>query len=529
VPAWIAAIPPLLAVAVNRRALGVGFTPDDLQLLELARGITVSPPTLWRVLSRRLYLVATLPVFGTEPTGYHVLSLLLHALVTALLYAWARSLGGSRLAAFLAAAMFGVSALHRTVVWQATTAGESMAAALTLTAGLLVVRDSWPNRAMAIAAHGLALLSKENVALAPLAALAGATAEQRRRVLGTVAAMVGLSAALWTYLLATRSHLGGIAGEAYAFGIGPHVLTNIVTYASWCADLLRLAPNAAPSWAGGLWAGLVFFGLLASALRGGPRAVRAGLALWLAVLLPVLPLAHQVYEHYAYLAFAGFSLAAATAVVDVVERARGLATAAGRLAWAFAMLVVLALVGVTEHEYGGLLERRIPSLGLPLDPMLRKMEVAMNAQRDLAAGLEPAPARLLIVSPPGESSVYSVRTGRMVERAAAGAPSYNVLAAVLDDGRALRALFPQLSQVRLDEHLVASDTGAVLAANRVDGHLRLFGRGPGAHLALANYWASVGLAEPARIHLAEAAALYPDAPELAPYRAGSPGAGLPAH
>ena len=131
-------------------------------------------------------------------------------------------------------------------------------------------------------------------------------------------------------------------------------------------------------------------------------------------------------------------------------------------------------------------------------------------------------ARLVIVSPPGTTSTYSVRTGRAVERAPEGSSHYNMLAAVLDDGRALRALFPQLRDVRLAEHLLPSDTGAVLATNRVDGHLRVFGRGPQAHVALANYWASMGLAGPARVHLAEAAELYPESPELAPFRPAAP-------
>lgn len=158
---------------------------------------------------------------------------------------------------------------------------------------------------------------------------------------------------------------------------------------------------------------------------------------------------------------------------------------------------------------------RVPQLGLPFDSMLRKMAVAENCHAGLAAALGPGDRRLVILSPPGTAAIYSVRSGGRVEQAPEGSPRYNLFQAVLSDGGAVRAMFPQLESVRLDEHLVPADTAGVLAANRVDGSVIVFGRGPAASLALARFWASVGLLEPARLHLREAAALYPEDSSLA--------------
>lgn len=518
----LAAIPAMIAIVVNRRAVMVGFTPDDLQLLEVARGIVSPPATLWRVIPRRLYFAATLPVFGSDPIGFHALSLVLHAGATVLVGAWARSLGVSRAAAFLAATLFGASALHRTVVWQASTAGESLALAFTIGASMMLARASRRAHAFGIVNHGLALLCKESVALAPLALLAGAARERGAALLRALVPPLVLSAILWAYILSARGQLGGVSGEAYAFGRGAHVFANFVTYARWSADLLRLAPTDSPAPFADVIAVLATLALGAYALLGRSSAARVGLGLWIVGLLPVLPLEHQVHEHYLYLPFAGFALAAGCALTALALRVvAGFVSRAGAASLAATVVVsaiALAQVAATEREFQQKWSTRIVGLGLPFDSMLRKMEMAANAQGDLAATLTGTAARLVILSPPGVSSTYSVRTGREVGRAREGAAQYNMLAAVLDDGRALRALFPQLQDVRLAEHLLPSDTGVVVAANRVDGHLRVFGRGPRAHVELANWWASLGLAEPARIHLEEAAELYPDSPELGAFR-----------
>jgi hypothetical protein len=524
-PDWVlAAIPVALAIAVNRRALGVGFTPDDLQLLEVARGIVSAPNTLWRVVSRRLYFAATLPVFGTQPLGFHVLSLLLHAAVTLLVAVWARRLGASRAAAFLAAALFGVSALHMTVVWQACTAGESLAAIFTIGAALWLSQYSRGRQALGAASHGIALLCKENVALAPLSVLAISTREQRAASLRALGPAMALSIAAWVYILAMRHQLGGIAGEAYAFGWGTHVFANLLTYARWSADLFRLAPAKEVSGVANMLTVVAMFVLCAYAIRSRSAAARAGLTLWITCLLPVLPLEHQVYEHYLYLPFVGFAVATGCAITALARRLsstfRTRPEAMPIAGWLIVLGLVFAQALATEAVFQQRLQTRIPALGLPLDSMLRKMQFAANAQRDLTAALPPTAARLVIVSPPGASSTYNVRTGQVVQAAPTGAPAYNMLAAVLDDGRALRALFPQLLDVRLTEHLLPADTSAVLATNRVDGHLVVFGGGPQAHIAMAGYWASLGLTPSARIHLAEAAALYPESAELAPF--GSP-------
>ena len=501
-PAIVYGVPVLAALFVHRGALGNYVSTDDLILFERARGLAPFPATLWRWLSGQAYFRVLWPVFGVEPTGWHALALLLHALATALVAAWARRLGAGRTVAVLAALLFGTAARARTVVGQVTGVGECLAAIFTLLALIRLAGGGRGARAEAPAWHAAALLSKENAALAPLAALAGAPAGEWRARLRDAALPLALSVALWAYVLLARPATGSLGGEAYAFGFGRHVLDHLLTYTLWSADPVHLTgaiavPPPLP-WAAAALA--VLAALVLYAWHSGSRVARAGLVLWAATLLPVLPLVNAVYEHYLYVPRAGFALALAAAVAHGAgPRRRAAYALAGFLAVVHALTATLYL-----NTMRGYL---IPELGLPRDGFLRKMEAVRNAASSVRGRFGAGPVRLVIFTPPGAAKLFDTRTGEQLDEATGPRRRYSLLQAVSDEGRGLRALEPALADVRFSEHATAADTGAVLATNLGDGRLVFHGVAPAAWATMADGWEQNGYAAAAAGLRAEVAAL----------------------
>lgn len=507
----LALLAALLAAWVHRGALGNFFTTDDLILFERLQGHAEFPATLWRFVSGRMWWQIWFPVLGVQSAGWHVLVLVLHAAASALVFVWARRAGAGAVTALFAAIVFGTTARARTVVGQVAGAGEILAAIGALGALILLARDTKRDAALAWPAHVFALLCKESVALAPMVALVPqGTRASRGRV---VAAMLAASVALWGYVLLARPATGSLGGEAYAASVGPHVIGNLLTYALWCADLLHLT-SAVPTPLPLPWlafAAAVLAALAVFAWRSGSVAARAGLLLWLLVLLPVLPLNNAVYEHYAYLARAGFALAMGEALVALVSR--GAASRERRAAFVLGPLAVLS-AGTAMLWLSIVSTDRLPQTGLLRDSFLRKMQVARNAAGDLAAVRESG-ASVVIYTP--ESALVDISSARGAEVAAdtTARLRHQLLEAVTDGGRGLRALLPHLARVSFASRPQVADAAAIVAANSADGHLLVLGAGPAAHAELARLWARSGAAADAARHVREARALWPMAAELA--------------
>lgn len=505
-PAWLApaivyGVPVLAALWVHRGALGNYFSTDDLILFERARGLAPFPATVWRWLSGQAYFRALWPVFGVEPFGWHAVALLLHGLATALVALWARRLGANRTTAVLAALLFGTTARARMVVGQVTGIGECLAAVFTLVALVRLAGGGTRARAEAPAWHAAALLSKESVALAPLAAVAGAAsgADLRAR-LRDAALPLAMSAAMWAYVLLARPATGSLGGDAYAFGFGRHILAHLFTYTLWSADPVHLAQaidNPPPlAWAAAALA--VLSALVLYVWHSGSRVARAGLVLWAATILPVLPLVNAVYEHYLYLPRAGFALALAAAVAGGSRR---------RLAYGLAGFLA-AVHGLTALMFLSTMQNlKIAELGLPQDAFLRKMAVIRNVAGDVRGRFSGSPVHLVIYTPPGAAKLFDSRTGEVIDPATGPRLRYSLLQAVTDEGRGLRALEPALADVRFAEHASAADSGAVLATNIGDGHLAIHGAAPSAHAEMADWWAAHGYPDAAAGLRAEVAAL----------------------
>ncbi len=515
-PALVFGVPVLAALWVHRGALGAYFTTDDLILFERAGGVAPFPATLWRWISGHAYFRMLWPVFGIEPFGWHLVGWLLHGVATLLVAVWARRLGANRTAAALAALLFGTTARARTVVWQVTGIGESLGAVFALLA-LVSLADVAPRfRRAAAAWHAAALLSMESVALAPLAALAGAPPGASVRLrLREVGLALGLSAALWIYLLLARGSTGSLGGEAYAFGFGPHVLEHLFTYTLWSADPVHLA-DAIPIPPPLPWA-VVAIAILAAlvlyAYHSHSRPARAGLVLWFATLLPVLPLVHAVYPHYLYLPRAGFAVALAAVVAGGKRR---------RVAYALAGF--LAVVhGMTANMYlDAMRDVRVSATDLPRDPFLRDMDLIRNAAESVQ-GRFGTPVRLAVFTPPGSERSFDARTGAAVTDTSRYAFRHELVQATLDGGRGLRALEPEITAVRFARHASPADSGWVLATNLGDGRLEIHGLAPRAEGEMAEFWATHGYPAQAAAYRAEVARL--DSLAAARRSAGVPAAG----
>lgn len=67
------------------------------------------------------------------------------------------------------------------------------------------------------------MFCKETVALAPLVACAPPPGAARR----VPWVPLSLGAAMWAYVALTRGSTGSLSGDAYALGVGPHVLNHL--------------------------------------------------------------------------------------------------------------------------------------------------------------------------------------------------------------------------------------------------------------------------------------------------------------
>ncbi len=220
-----------------------------------------------------------------------------------------------------------------------------------------------------------------------------------------------------------------------------------------------------------------------------------------------------MYEHYVYAARFGLALAGSQALLALLARG---ADAAGASRRALAVVSALAVMQTFSAERAlTVLQGDRAALGaLARDPFQRKMEVLRNVARTLGPQLPGGPARLVFYTPPSSMRLLSAATGREVQGPASAA-RYALLPAVLDEGRGLRALFPDLTEVRFAETPAPGDTGVLVATHSQSGEVLVTGTGPTAYARLAALWAMNGFAVDARRCLEDARTLYPGSALLA--------------
>jgi tetratricopeptide (TPR) repeat protein len=394
--AWLLG-PPLLAVLAYANALGNPFVYDDFRMV-------VDNPSLRAPVSLRTLLLHQLfrpivnlsyaadhALFGLEPFGYHLTSLLLHCVNVVLLARLvarvpAQTAGregppgsGPGVAAF-AAALFAVHPLATESVGYVSGRAELLCASFFLLAFLSFQRafSAAPaqRRGFALAgglvAFALALASKEVAAMLPVALvlydlllLPPADPERRSRWLRLhLPLLAAVAGAAFVRLAVYRA----LEARSPAPELAPHLLTQFRVVWRYLAlffvpvgqsvvhEVPRLRSLGDP---GTLTAALAGAALLAVALLAWRARRRQPLAafgaLWyLALLVPSsgMPMPEVAAEHRTYLASAGLCIAAASLLAQA-PRALGAPSAAARplaRAGAAAILAALALLTVARNR-----------------------------------------------------------------------------------------------------------------------------------------------------------------------------------
>jgi hypothetical protein len=298
-------------------------------------------------------------------------------------------------------------------------------------------------------------------------------------------------------------------GTAYATAIGMNLLDSLLMYAQWSVDLRGVAPDFGAerpghSWLGGAWV-LIVMTCLAWLLRELRRLPITGLVWWLVAISPVLPLLHQRHLHYLYAPSAGLALYLGSVVeLLFLKTERSRSTAANARVGRYAAAGVLALLVLAYAALSGSLirkryEERLADIDLPMDAFVRKMEVARRATGGVGAALGNRATRVVFYNPliRGRADFYT-----------------NLLPAVLDDGRALRAIYPTVDSVLFVRRWLPTFTAFDIFVANEDGRVRHFGRGPDANLRLIRTLAANGYDREAEDLLTSSVTAYPADPAL---------------
>jgi hypothetical protein len=490
----------LVALVVQRRALGDGLGPDDLVLLEFARGLRAWPEGPWRWLSGPLFWDAGVAMFGGHAASWHLVVWLLHGAAVAAVYVLARVMGAGRLVAFGAALWFGAHPALWDTLLPVSSVGEVMATLFVVVAMILLVRPAaagWT--AGAAIASVAAVLSKESVALVPIAACLVPRGERASAPMMRIVAIAAAGAGYLAWLLASGR---APAGPAYALAVGPNVFAHLAVYAGAATDYVHVAPD--------LWSpdavvrGAVVLGVLVLGSAWAWRRTRvpaAGLAGFVLALGPVLLLRQNRQPHYLYTPIAFLSLSisslASLSLDALARRVRG-PSARSWMAWAATGIVALlaAHVGHAERAMAARGSRWIRQIDLPYDPLLRKMTLERNAVATLGPVLDADSSRLVVVQPPA-TGAFSVRTGDTT----AAAPRYDLFKAVLDSGLAITAVEPQVREARIVSEWYPRFRDWWIATHYASGQLVILGRGDDAHAKLVERWTRWGYPRQARAYL----------------------------
>ena len=480
-----------LAAVVGRHTLGGFFALDDLILFQQAAGIRPWPLTLWRWLSGWAWFHAVVPLWGHEPLPYHAASLLIHGLNAILLYRLSRRWGGSSVTSFVGAGLFAASRLHFPALFAASSIGELLSLTFTLAALLIAGpgRRAW----LALGVFALALSAKESVLLVPCAALlVSPPAHTLRERARELAPLLAGGAVLGAVLLAGGLASGRLGGQAYTVSLGANLAENVARLFGWTIDLQDPIPDLHATTTGAAhWLlPLLAVTLTALAFRPGrDPLLQAGATWWWLAVLPVLPLPGRTYLHYLYVPLAGAALAVA-AIWDRALAAQaahagarpGAKTGAkpgrGRRRWAVALIALVVYAVWTDVLLSLRSDLRMTSTDWPLDPVIRKSEIARRGITDTRAAMAGRRASVAILIPASISHDVNLGSGEVstetpVRRYA--------LEDVLDAGRSLKPFVHGLDSVVFVHDYEPGRAGWMLLLSRSDSHLVPLGDLPAAH------------------------------------------------
>jgi len=467
------------AAFVEWRAVRTFFASDDITFL--SRGVGLEPLfTGFRPLSESVAFRLGALVLGLDPFRWHVVTLVLHLLATAGVYALARRTAGEPFAATAAAIVFGASSVAFTAVhW--TSGITELLAALLLAAATLAHLESrrrgmrWTIGAAALAL--LAMLARELAIGWPLIVLLLERGpEVPRRSLrycgpSLVAAALGLGA------FAASGAWQRFAGSAaYARDFTPGVLfANLASYLAWPFAFANPIPDLVAAPDPQAWRlALPIAVLVAWALRRGigGAAFRFGLAWWLLFLLPVLPLRSHTYLYSEYVSWIGAAIAIAAtgrALLSRMPRAAAIGTAA-------ALLVAFVAVEAWRVHVRETATRDF----LPADRTMRESLLLRNSLTGIAAAHLAPGSAVLFVSPLTRPPFDVVRGVRGEAGEVAGRTTYFPLEAAMRDGETLRLFFPALRFAGFARTIPAGLDSVEVFHFEQRGYLERWGRGAAA-------------------------------------------------
>jgi hypothetical protein len=454
----------IAVLLVHWRALFCFFSADDAIHLEQAAGLVATPRVPWRFLTQVVYFRLMLGLFGARPLAFMTVNVLLHVVNAVLVHRLLRRYVDDAIA-ITATVLFAACPLLTIVLGHAVIVND--VSALTVTLVVLLSFASATTIAL-VAMFVVALLCKESVLFMPVVVAAlvpSPRALRSPRALALAATMVATAAAF----LVARAGAAAPSGTAYAMSRYA-VVPNLCTYVAWFLSLWRPLPDLVRSPDPRAWRlALPFFALALFTAWRVPRARRGmlvGGTWFVAGLLPVLPLAYSTYPHYLYVALPGLALVAAL-LIHLLPRD----------AWPY--LAAAICVGYPMQAARLAAERftlRIRGTDVPLDPQIRSWVVAGRAVVSLEGRLPTGRAHLAVLGNVGRVEVLNARTGQRYASLDSSRTGYDLVRAMLDDGRALRVFYPQVDTVAyLDTWPRAPLRGWWLALPVGAGNLAIYG------------------------------------------------------
>jgi Flp pilus assembly protein TadD len=274
-------------------------------------------------------------LWGHDPRGWHLQSLLWHLAVVVLLFAATLRLTGRFAVALATAALFAVHPLGVEAVAAINYREDLLAAFFTL-AALCLAGGGWAALALATLAAAIGTLAKESAAMAPVLLVVLAVCGQRVRARAVVALATGAGAAtLWRTWAMGAPGVVSLTAEippehrawAHAVPAGALAFVQGVWHLFVPLGLSPEYDGAGARWLG--WAALVLVAAgVAAALRVRRRWPWVALGFLAAVVayLPTMgwvPISNLRADRYLYLPLAGLMLALAAVAVPLLERIPG--------------------------------------------------------------------------------------------------------------------------------------------------------------------------------------------------------------
>jgi hypothetical protein len=169
------------------------------------------------------------------------------------------------------------------------------------------------------------------------------------------------------------------------------------------------------------------------------------------------------------------------------------------------VLLILPYLTASRAMVATRLSQTLPDIDIPLDPLARKAELIKRVSQRVEQAFDHQRVRIAFYLPDTDTSstFYS-----------------NLLPAILDGGRGLRALHATVDSVVFIREWTPQYAEFEIVAASVDGYVLPFGKGPNAHLALAQTMRANGFTAEAAHHLSSVIESYPSDLRLRFARAG---------